>query len=163
MIALATRPELSSCRKGEIAEALFAASAMVMDFEVFTPKGHSQTADLCIVKSGQRPLMVQVKTAYFDGIRGDYSVNLGRGLTKEAYRHGDFDILAAYLPDINQFVLWTLEDLKGRKKLRYSPARHRQPSNWELLEQVAAIYSQESQGVSQPLSDPLPNTASILL
>ncbi len=142
MIELLTKPELSACRKGEIAEALFAASAMVMDFEVFTPKGHSQTADLCIVKSGQRPLMVQVKTAYFDGIRGDYSVNLGRGLTKEAYRTGDFDVLAAYLPDLNQFVLWTLEDLKGRKKLRYSPERHRRPSNWELLDEVAQSLSQ---------------------
>jgi hypothetical protein len=142
VIELLTKPELSACRKGEIAEALFAASAMVMDFEVFTPKGHSQTADLCIVKSGQRPLMVQVKTAYLDGIRGDYSVNLGRGLTKEAYRTGDFDVLAAYLPDLNQFVLWTLEDLKGRKKLRYSPARHRRPSNWELLDDVAQSLSQ---------------------
>jgi hypothetical protein len=142
VIELLSKPELSACRKGEIAEALFAASAMVMDFEVFTPKGHSQTADLCIVKSGQRPLMVQVKTAYFDGIRGDYSVNLGRGLTKEAYRTGDFDVLAAYLPDLNQFVLWTLEDLKGRKKLRYSPERHRKPSNWELLDEVAQSLSQ---------------------
>ena len=137
MIELLTKPELSACRKGEIAEALFSASAMVMDFEVFTPKGHSQTADLCLVRSGCRPMTVQVKTASFDTGRGDYSVNLGRGLTKEAYRVGDFDVLAAYLPDLNQFVLWTLEDLKGRKTLRYSPARHRQPSNWELLDAVA--------------------------
>ena len=153
MIELLTKPELSACRKGEIAEALFAASAMVMDFEVFTPKGHSQTADLCLVRSGCRPMTVQVKTAYFDGIRGDYSVNLGRGLTKEAYRTGDFDVLAAYLPDINQFVLWTLEDLKGRKKLRYSPERHRKPSNWELLDDVAQ--SLTISGIGQPLSDPL--------
>ena len=153
MIELLTKPELSACRKGEIAEALFAASAMVMDFEVFTPKGHSQTADLCLVRSGCRPMTVQDKTAYFDGIRGDYSVNLGRGLTKEAYRTGDFDVLAAYLPDLNQFVLWTLEDLKGRKKLRYSPERHRKPSNWELLDDVAQ--SLTISGIGQPLSDPL--------
>jgi hypothetical protein len=153
VIELLTKPELSACRKGEIAEALFAASAMVMDFEVFTPKGHSQTADLCLVRSGCRPMTVQDKTAYFDGIRGDYSVNLGRGLTKEAYRTGDFDVLAAYLPDLNQFVLWTLEDLKGRKKLRYSPERHRKPSNWELLDDVAQ--SLTISGIGQPLSDPL--------
>jgi hypothetical protein len=130
--------DLSACRKGEISEQLFAVGAMVRDFEIFAPRGHSQTADLCIVKAGQRPLMVQVKTAYFDGVRGEYSVNVGRGsVNKTAYRQGDFDILAAYLPDRNQFVLWTLEDLKGRKKVRYSPERHRKPSNWELLDDVA--------------------------
>jgi hypothetical protein len=130
--------DLSACRKGEISEQLFAVGAMVRDFEIFAPRGHSQAADLCIVKAGQRPLMVQVKTAYFDGARGEYSVNVGRGsVNKTAYRQGDFDILAAYLPDRNQFVLWTLEDLKGRKKVRYSPERHRKPNNWELLDDVA--------------------------
>jgi hypothetical protein len=130
--------DLSACRKGEISEQLFAVGAMVRDFEIFAPRGHSQTADLCIIKAGQRPLMVQVKTAYFDGVRGEYSINVGRGRSsKSAYLKGDFDILAAYLPDRNQFVLWTLEDLKGRKKVRYSPERHRKPSNWELLDDVA--------------------------
>ena len=130
--------DLSACRKGEISEQLFAVGAMVQDFEIFAPRGHSQTADLCIVRAGQRPLMVQVKTAYFDGVRGEYSINVGRGrLSKSAYLKGDFDILAAYLPDRNQFVLWTLEDLKGRKKIRYSPERHRKPNNWELLDDVA--------------------------
>jgi hypothetical protein len=130
--------DLSACRKGEISEQLFAVGAMVRDFEIFAPRGHSQTADLCIVRAGQRPLMVQVKTAYFDGVRGEYSINVGRGgVNKTAYRQGDFDILAAYLPDRNQFVLWTLEDLKGRKKVRYSPERHRKPSNWELLDAIA--------------------------
>jgi hypothetical protein len=143
VIELLTKPELSSCRKGEIAEQLFAVCAMVKDFEVFTPRGHAQTADLCIVKSGKRPLLVQVKTAYFEGGRSEYSVNVGRGSEiKSAYLAGDFDILAAYLPDINQFVLWTLEDLRGRKKLRYSPERHRKPSNWELLDDVAQSLSQ---------------------
>ncbi len=138
MITQMAEFDLSACRKGEISEQLFAVGAMVRDFEIFAPRGHSQTADLCIVKAGQRPLMVQVKTAYFDGVRGEYSVNVGRGsVNKTAYRQGDFDILAAYLPDRNQFVLWTLEDLKGRKKVRYSPERHRKPSNWELLDDVA--------------------------
>lgn len=130
--------DLSACRKGEIAEQLFAVAAMVRDFEIFAPRGHSQAADLCIMKSGQRPLLVQVKTASFDSARGDYSVSVARGnATKSAYQQGDFDVLAAYLPDRNQFVLWTLEDLKGRKKVRYSPDRHRKPSNWELLDDVA--------------------------
>ena len=160
MIDQMTEMDLSACRKGEIAEQLFAVGAMVRDYEIFTPKGHSQTADLCLVKSGQRPLMVQVKTAYVEGDRGGtYSINVSRGASsKAAYAHGDFDVLAAYLPDRNQFVLWTLADLQGRKKLRYHPDRHRSPNNWELLDQVAAMHSQESGGVSQQMSHPLPNT-----
>jgi hypothetical protein len=130
--------DLSACRKGEISEQLFAVAAMVRDFEIFAPRGHSQTADFCIIKSGQSPLMVQVKTAYFDTARGEYAVNVARGRSSNtAYRQGDFDILAAYLPERNEFVFWTLEDLKGRKKVRYSPERHRKPSNWELLDDVA--------------------------
>ncbi len=143
MITQMAEFDLSACRKGEISEQLFAVGAMVRDFEIFAPRGHSQTADLCIVRAGQRPLMVQVKTAYFDGVRGEYSINVGRGRSsKSAYLKGDFDILAAYLPDRNQFVLWTLKDLKGRKKVRYSPERHRKPNNWELLDDVAQSLSQ---------------------
>ena len=146
--------DLSACRKGEISEQLFAVGAMVRDFEIFAPRGHSQTADLCIIKAGQRPLMVQVKTAYFDGVRGEYSINVGRGRSsKSAYLKGDFDILAAYLPDRNQFVLWTLEDLKGRKKVRYSPTRHRAPSNWELLDDVAQSLT-NSRGMTAPVPPP---------
>lgn len=135
--------DLSACRKGEIAEQLFSAAAMVHDFDVFTPIGHAQTADLCIMRPGCRPLSVQVKTGYLENDRGDsYSVNVGRGTTtKVAYQPGDFDVLAAYLPELNQFVLWTLEDLQGRKKLRYSPSRHRKPGNWNLLHDLSVSVS----------------------
>ncbi len=130
---------LSATRKGEIAEKLFEVAAMVHDFEVFTPAGHAQTADLCVVKPGFRPMLVQVKTGYMEKDCCDsYSVNVSRGTSeKVAYKRGDFDVLAAYLPKHNQFVLWTFEDLQGRKKLRYSPTRHRKPGNWDLLNDVA--------------------------
>jgi hypothetical protein len=130
--------ELSACRKGEIAEQLFAAAAMVHDFDIFVPVGHAQTADLIIMRPGSRPLAVQVKTGYIEEGYDSYSVNVGRGkLIKTAYKAGDFDVLAAYLPDLNQFVLWTFEDLQGRKKLRYSPTRHRKPGNWKLLDELS--------------------------
>jgi hypothetical protein len=57
---------------------------------------------------------------------------------KTAYAAGDFDILAAWLPDIEEFVLWRFEEICERKRIRYSPRRHRQPSNWQLLEELVA-------------------------
>ena len=129
---------LSPCRKGELAETLFIAGAMVHDWEVFTPFGHAQTADLCLVRPGSRPITVQVKTGTID--RGAYHVSVKRGtkgINARPYAAGDFDVLAAYLPDRNQFVLWAFEDICSRVSIRYSPERHRQPGNWSLLDDVA--------------------------
>jgi hypothetical protein len=130
--------ELSACRKGELAETLFIAGAMVHDWEIFTPFGHAQTADLCLVRPGGRPITVQVKTATLD--RGAYHVSVkrsSRGGSPRPYIVGDFDVLAAYLPDRNEFVLWTFGDILGRVSVRYSPDKHRDPNNWHLLDEVA--------------------------
>lgn len=143
---------LSPCRKGELAETLFIAGAMVHDWEVFTPFGHAQTADLCLVRPGSRPITVQVKTGTID--RGAYHVSVKRGtkgVSPRPYALGDFDVLAAYLPDRNQFVLWTFEDICSRITIRYSPERHRQPGNWSLLDDV-----------SQSLTNCGPRTADVL-
>jgi hypothetical protein len=130
--------ELSACRKGELAETLFIAGAMAHDWDIFTPFGHAQTADLCLVRPGVRPITVQVKTGTLD--RAAYHVSVKRsnrnGNTRP-YAAGDFDVLAAYLPDRNQFVLWTFADILGRISVRYSPEKHRQPGNWHLLDEVA--------------------------
>jgi hypothetical protein len=146
--------ELSACRKGEIAETLFIAGAMVHDWEIFTPFGHAQTADLCLVRSGVRPIMVQVKTARRNSVYPkNYQISCCR-TSGAPYQPGDFDVLAAYLPDLNQFVLYSMQDLNGRAAMSYNPGadHHRNPSNWELLEQVAAIKAQESSSIGQPLS-----------
>jgi len=130
--------ELSACRKGEIAETLFIAGALVQDWEVFTPFGHAQTADVLLTRSGVRPLAVQVKTGTID--RGAYHISVKRatgGHKARPYLAHDFDVLAAYLPDRNQFVFWAFDDIRSRISVRYSPERHRQPGNWQILEEIA--------------------------
>ena len=131
---------MTATQKGELAEMLFMASAVINGWHVFIPHGHAQMADMCLVRQSCKPILVQVKTASKDPDRpSDYAVNVGRGNSgKVAYQAGDFDILAAYLPDRNEFVMWTLEDLQGRVRVRYSPKRHRQPGNWSLLNDVAS-------------------------
>ena len=129
---------LSACRKGEISETLFIAGAMVHDWEIFTPFGHAQTADVMLTRTNVRPVAVQVKTATLD--RGAYHVSVKRatgGQKARPYQAYDFDVLAAYLPDRNQFVFWTFDDISNRVSVRYDPNRHRAPGNWDLLNDVA--------------------------
>ena len=146
---------LSACRKGEIAETLFIAGAMVHDWEIFMPFGHGQTADVLLTHDGVRPIAVQVKTASLD--RGAYHISVKRstrGRNARPYLTHDFDVLAAYLPDRNEFVFWTFDDIRSRISVRYDPSRHRQPGNWELLNDVA-----ESLTLSRPTpTDVLPPT-----
>ena len=129
---------LSACRKGEIAEIKFIDGAMSHDWEIFTPFGHAQTTDVMLTRAGVRPIAVQVKTATLD--RGAYHVSVKRatgGQRARPYQVHDFDVLAAYLPDRNQFVLWTFDDISNRVSVRYDPSKHRQPGNWDLLNDVA--------------------------
>ena len=128
---------MSNCRKGDLAEGLFAVGCIVYDWEVFKSFGHDHASDWVLVR-GMYRLKVQVKTATLDE-RGDYNISVkrGKGSKSRAYVAGDFDVLAAYLPDRNQFVFWSFADICSRKKVRYSPERHRQPGNWALLDEVA--------------------------
>jgi hypothetical protein len=148
---------LSACRKGELAETLFIAGAMVHDWEIFTPFGHGQAADVVLTRSGVRPLGVQVKTGTLVNA-STYSFTAKRGTASRRiarpYEQYDFDVLAAYLPDRNQFVFWTFDDIRGRVTVRYNPNKHRQPGNWDLLDNVA-----ESLTASKPTpTDVLPPT-----
>lgn len=141
---------LTATQKGELAEMMFMANAVINGWHVFIPHGHAQMADMCLVRPSRRPLLVQVKTASRDIERPlDYAVNVGHGSSsKSAYQAGAFDVLAAYLPDRNEFVMWTLEDLKGRVRIRYSPERHRQPNNWALLDDVAQSLTNSGSGTA---------------
>lgn len=132
--------EISACQKGDMAEMLFVAGAIVHGWEIYMPFGHAQTTDVCLLRPFTAPIKVQVKTAWWDDAERSYAVFLRR-TQMQTYARGDFDVLAAYLPDLNQFVLWSFEDIKKRKKIRYSPERHRKPSNWELLDDVAHLLS----------------------
>lgn len=126
-----------NCEKGTHAELLFCAEAGARGWQVLIPMGHVSTVDVWIFRPPGRPVSVQVKRAWRE-VDGDYGVSLARrNVTRVPYQKGDFDILAAYLPDLHQFVLWRFDDINGRKKIRYSPKRHRQPENWGLLDDVA--------------------------
>jgi hypothetical protein len=131
---------MTNCQKGAYAEMLFCAQVGFRGWEVYMPIGHAQTADVCIFRPPGRPVSVQIKSASWDEDKGSYVINSSRGKnSKVAYAAGDFDILAAWLPDIEEFVLWRFEEICERKRIRYSPKRHRAPSNWQLLEEQITL------------------------
>ena len=129
--------KMPECLVGDLSEALFNAGCIVHNWEPFKAFGHSHASDWVLVR-GHLRVAVQVKTATMDA-RGDYPIDVTRGgkNNHRPYAAGDFDVLAVYLPDRNQFVFYTFADIRGRKKVRYNPARHHQPGNWHLLDEVA--------------------------
>ena len=128
---------MTSCQKGAYAEMLFCAQVGYRGWEVYMPIGHAQTADVCIFKPPGRAITAQIKSASWDEAKQSYVINSSRGQSsKTAYAAGDFDILAAWLPDIEEFVLWRFDEICDRKRIRYSPKRHRAPGNWQLLEEL---------------------------
>lgn len=131
---------LASNQKGAHTELLFCAEAGARGYTIFMPLVGSPRADLCL-KMGQGPYIgIQVKLACINTQRpGLYKVNTSP--MKNKYSPGDFDILAAYLPDLNAFVFWHLDEIAQYGQISYSPSKHRDPDNWELLDEVAAANS----------------------
>jgi hypothetical protein len=129
---------MTNCEKGTHAELLFCAEVTARGVQVLIPMGPTgSTVDVWIVANG-RPASVQVKRAWVSNNR--YHVKVARRGTKKkpqlTYKAGDFDILAAYLPDVKKFVLWRFDEIKKRTKINYTPRLHRQPDNWEILDTV---------------------------
>jgi hypothetical protein len=128
--------ELSESQTGDISLSSYVTACQRQGYSVFAPCGDGYTADLCVVKKRCVPMLAQVKTANKDR-PNSYHIGVGKGSSsKVAYKPGDFHILAAYLPDRNEFVMFTFEDIRGRVTLRYNPEKHHQPSNWHLLDEV---------------------------
>lgn len=128
---------LAANDKGAHAELLFCAEAGARGYTIFTPLVGSPKADVCL-KMGQGPYIgIQVKRACLNTqYDGRYKVNTC-SRSSGRYSKGDFDVLAAYLPDINEFVFWRIEEIAQYGQISYSPKKHRSPGNWSLLDDVS--------------------------
>ena len=127
---------LSARDKGAHAELLFCAEAGARGYTIFTPLVGSPKADVCI-KMGQGPYVgIQVKRACLN-TQADGFYKVHTSARQKKYSTGDFDVLAAYLPDRNVFVFWRLEEVSQYGQISYSPGRHRDPDNWGLLDAIA--------------------------
>ena len=131
---------MTACDKGDHAEFLFCAAAAGKGYKILVPWGHSGTSDIWVMKPPSRPISIQIKRAWYDAKRKNYGITVARGCEfKSAYKRGDFDILAAYLPDQDKFVLWTFGQVAGRKRIAYTQhCADQQPDNWDVLDRFVA-------------------------
>jgi hypothetical protein len=169
---------------GEISESKFELRASELGWLVASPRGTNRDFDAIVMRRGGRPIVVQIKRS--NVVQGadskSYAINCSRRTLKSGtcknvlYDENAFDVLAAHLPDIDKWMFFTRSELGSRQKTTYCPPDFRQnkrkthygthgelmsdrnPDNWELLDQVAAMHSQESAGVSQQMSHPILNT-----
>jgi hypothetical protein len=164
---------LSACDKGDISELAFEMEAQKRGWIVASARGKSKDFDAIIKRPHLiRPVSVQVKLANWapggGGKRSQtpcrYAFHCGR--VAGPYTATAFDILAVHLADLDKWVFYTRAELGNRRRSSYLPPELRKqaikftapdardPDNWELLDQVAAMYSQESLSIGQPLSYP---------
>jgi hypothetical protein len=162
--------------KGKVSEAAFAYQAVLRGWDVIDA-GAAPDYDRIVKRPYTRAILVQVKRAYRDEGRTLYIVNCSKSRKgasgRQQYSATAFDILAVHLADIDQWVFYTRAEIGNRVRATYILPHERKnktsviamaardPDNWELFDQVAAMYSQESLGVAQPMSHPIPQNLPI--
>ena len=130
---------MNNCATGTSHELIFCAEASQRGWKIYMPMGHAQTIDVMIAKPQAKPISIQIKTATYDKHLDRYGVMTSRGTSKSCYEVGDFDILAAWIPDLKEFVFWRFDEIAERKKISYTPRIHRQPGNWDLLDDLGVV------------------------
>ena len=111
--------ELTTKRRGELAELAFHLKATQMGFRVFKPYGDSERYDF-ILDAGKRLWSVQVKSTTTI-LNGRYHINAHRRTQGKAiaYTASEIDILAAYIIPENAWFILPIEVLGTRASLLF--------------------------------------------
>ena len=136
-------------RCSKIAELLFLQKAIELGYEAKWMHGNCKNYDIILEREGMRPMFVQVKYALSGKNNKYYQIfNKVRG-SLTAYSLTAYDVLAVYLWDRGEWVLYTRAELGNRQATTYTPPEHRllsvksnapdarDPNNWHLLDEVA--------------------------
>lgn len=134
--------------RSKIAELLFLRRGVELGYNVKWMQGNCKNYDIILERDGMRPLFVQVKYAV-PTLGNYYNICNCSGDKSRAYSSMAYDVLAVYLWDRGEWVLYTRAELGNRTFTTYTPPEHRQmavrsnapdardPDNWDLLNQVA--------------------------
>ena len=111
--------ELTTKRRGELAEMAFHLKATQMEFRVFKPYGDSERYDF-ILDSGKRLWSVQVKSTTTI-LNGRYHVNSHRRTNGSvvAYTPSEIDILVAYIIPEDAWFILPIQALGTRTSLLF--------------------------------------------
>jgi hypothetical protein len=117
--------ELTTKRRGELAELAFAFKAATRGFHIAKPYGDSERYDF-VLGNEQRFWRVQVKstTTLLNGL---YHLNSHRRLQGRAvpYHIGEIDFLAAYIFPEDAFFILPIRLIHGRASLLFAPLGYR--------------------------------------
>ena len=123
--------ELTTKRRGELAELAFVYKAATLGFAVSKPYGDSQRYD-AILDTAQRLLRVQVKctTFFMDGF---YHLNAHRRVNGRAipYQLSEVDFLAAYIVPDDSFFILPLAHILGCTSLLFRPKTSRRKGTYD--------------------------------
>lgn len=115
-----------NCRIGAAIEMAFALKVYQMGYDVFMPWGHAQKADLIVRKHPFLAKSVQVKKATpKSNVSWHISTSTKKrtassGSTWTNYETGDFDILAAYVSELDCWALWTINEIAGKSSVQWN-------------------------------------------
>jgi len=98
--------------------------------------------DVIATKPEYRGMFVQAKTAF--AYEDAYMIKNKSG--EKIYGANAYDVLAAYLPDVNGWAFFLRKEIGNRQGFRYARQKrcmradaipYRAPNNWHLLDEVA--------------------------
>jgi hypothetical protein len=111
---------LTTNQKGAIAEAAITKAALEFGFEVYRPVIEGCRYDL-IFDTGEELQRIQCKWAPLRGdavvVRSYSSRRTRSGVVRKTYVHGDFDILAAYCPELARCYWIPYDVVDGQTQL----------------------------------------------
>jgi hypothetical protein len=138
--------------RGDIAEQAVVLQGLKPGWGVLKPVGDRLPYDLVFDVDG-RFVKVQVKSAWFDDLRGNYVVDNRRTKTnrrvmlREAYTETDFDFALVYIEVLDLFYIFPVKVFIGyaseihmveTDKRQRKPASAEYRNAWELILQWAA-------------------------
>jgi hypothetical protein len=138
--------------KGDIAEQAAILQALKRGWGVLKPIGDRLPYDLVFDVEGSL-VKVQVKSAWFDEVRGNYVTDNRRTKTnrrimvRESYKQSDFDFALVYISDLDLFYIFPLDvfiSYASEVHLVEADKRQRKPRSadyrnaWESILQWAA-------------------------
>lgn len=124
--------------KGYKTETRFQSLAADHGIETFWPRFHATKVDCIARKTPEKTFSVQIKTAWLKP-NGTYKFPIGTHSSKNYspetsyYKSGDFDIMAAYMPDIDVFAFYFLDDICGKSSFVWKPRNGQAENNWEIF------------------------------
>jgi hypothetical protein len=131
-------PNLTTKRRGEVAEAAFLHKAASLGFSVAKPWGESDRYDF-IVETGDRFLRVQVKSAYSGTKDGGYPIHAHGNQPTDVYTSRDIDFLVAYIVPVNVWYVLPIHVFLRITGARLFPSSHRRMSRFEKYREAWSL------------------------